>query len=115
MKFFADNWFLFVVLVAFIVIVVRFCKIFSALPSETQIAKIKEWLLYIVIEAEKQFGSGTGRVKLSWVYSQFVKAFPSLVPIISFEMFSKLVDEVLEQMRLILQDNSNVRAYVEDK
>ena len=113
MKWLIDNWSLLVVLVAVIVVVVCYVKKFSALPSQEQQAKIKAWLLAIVVEAERQFGGQTGKIKLSWAYSKFVEAFPSLAPVVPFELFSSMVDEVLEQMRNLLESNESIRKYVE--
>ena len=67
---------------------------FFKLPRESQIAKVKEWLLFAVMQAEKELGSGTGQLKLRYVYDMFVSKFPYLVQFVSFEFFSKLVDDV---------------------
>ena len=42
-------------------------------------------------------------MKLSAVYSSFVKTFPWLAKIISFDLFADLVDEALENLSEILQ------------
>jgi hypothetical protein len=76
---------------------------------------VKEWLLYAVIQAEKDLGSGTGQIKLRYVWDMFLKTFPALASVVSFEMFSALVDEALEQMRHLLATNKDIEAYVEDK
>jgi hypothetical protein len=52
----------------------------------------KEWLLFAVIEAEKQLGSDTGAIKLRVVYDQFLEKFPVLRMWVSFDLFSKMVD-----------------------
>jgi len=86
---------------------------FILLPSTAQVEKVKEWLLYAVIEAEKYFGGGTGKLKLRYAYDMFVTRFPKVAKVISFEMFSKLVDESLEEMRKLLHQNSDINKYVE--
>jgi hypothetical protein len=83
-----------------------------ALPSEEQLSKVREWLLYTVMIVEKEYSSGTGVLKLHAAYNEFCKVFPSLVSIVSFELFSKLVDEALEQMRHILNTNKDIETYV---
>lgn len=113
MQWLYDNWSLLVVILAAIVVVyVRFKK-FAGLPSDEQQAKAKAILLAIVIEAERQFGGQTGKLKLSWAYSRFVELYPSLASLIPFELFSTLVDEVLEQMRNLLETNESIKRYVE--
>lgn len=76
-------------------------------------SKVKEWLLYAVTEAEKQYGSGTGQIKLRAVYNLFLKEFPKLAFFVSFNMFSAWVDFVLDRMREMLQDNKELRNYVQ--
>lgn len=71
-------------------------------------AKAKQWLLLAVIEAEKEFGSKTGAVKLRYVYDMFLSAFPLLAKFISFEEFGVMVDEALEQMKHLINTNMAV-------
>ena len=85
---------------------------FLKLSKEKQIEMIKQWLLLAVIEAEKQLGSGTGTVKLRYVYDLFINRFKFMSKIITFEMFSQLVDEVLETMRHLIETNQNIAAYI---
>jgi hypothetical protein len=87
---------------------------FSKEPTERKITMIKEWLLFAVVQAEKELGAGTGQIKLRYVWDMFIQTFPALAPVISFEMFSKLVDEALDQMRHLLETNKDVSAYVEN-
>ena len=94
-----------------IVLVLNFIK----LPKNQQLEKVKQWLLIAVTEAEKALGSGTGRLKLSYVYHLFVTKFPWLAKVIPFETFSNLVDEVLEDMRKLIEANPNVNEYVNIK
>ena len=54
-------------------------------------------------------------MKLSVVYSTFVKTFPWLAKIISFDSFADLVDEALENLSEILQGDvtkENVEKYL---
>lgn len=74
---------------------------------------IKEWLLYAVIEAEKDLGAKTGKIKLRQVYDWFINTFPVVSKIISFNAFSKLVDLALVEMKTILATNSECKTYVE--
>lgn len=85
---------------------------FLKLSKEKQIEMIKQWLIFIVIEAEKELGGGTGAVKLRFVYDKFIKRFKFLSKIISFETFSALVDEALETMRFMIQNNPHVATYI---
>ena len=74
--------------------------------------KAKKWLLLAVLEAEKEFGSRTGQVKLRYVYKLFLSTFPLLSKVITFEQFSSMVDEVLEEMKHLIDTNIAVSDYV---
>lgn len=112
MKWLIENWSLLVVIFAAGIGLAVYIKKFSDLPSEEQITKVKEWLLFAVIEAEKELGSGTGTLKLRYVYNAFLTKFPGLVNVVTFETFSKWVDEVLVQMKHLLDTNLDIAVYV---
>lgn len=112
MKFIVENWYLILLAVAAVAVIVYLLFKFFKLPRESQITKIKEWLLYAVTEAEKELGSGTGQLKLRYVYDMFLSKFPYLAKFVSFEFFSKLVDEVLEKFKEMFKTNTAVSAYV---
>lgn len=82
-------------------------------PRTAQLAQIREWLLWAVTEAERVLGGGTGKLKLRMVYDLFVQRFPWLARVISFELFSELVDDVLDDMRTLISTNEAAKAYVE--
>ena len=73
---------------------------------------VKEWLLLAVTEAEKQYGTKTGRLKLRAAYESFVKLFPVFSKFVTFETFSLWVDVTLKEMRNLIYANNNVRDYV---
>lgn len=77
--------------------------------------KVKEWLLWAVIQAETTLGGGTGQVKLRAVYDLFVERYRVISFLVSFETFSKWVDVALEEMRVMLESNENVKALVSKK
>lgn len=96
MEWLVDNWSLLVVLVCAIGGVVFGCKKFAQSGKTNQLKKVKEWLLFACVEAERDFGSGKGQLKLRYVYDMFVEKFGVIKYIVTFEEFSKMVDEVLE-------------------
>ncbi len=87
----------------------QFCK----LTKQKQIEIILEWLLLAVIKAEKELGSGTGQVKLRYVYDLFLDKFKFLSLVISFERFSLLVDQALDAMKDMIAKNQQVKDYIE--
>lgn len=88
---------------------------FIKLPTDAQLQKVREWLLYAVTIAEKELGGGTGKLKLRQVYDMFLTKFPWLAKVISFAVFSTLVDEALEEMRRLLHQNEQISNFVEGK
>lgn len=75
--------------------------------------KIKEWLIWACAQAEQELGSGTGQLKLRAVYDMFIKQFPIMALIISFERFSGWVDGALEQLTAWIADNIDVKMLFE--
>lgn len=68
----------------------------------------KEWLVWAVAEAEKMLGSGTGQLKLRYVYDAAVVRFPILAKLIPFSMFSRMVDSALDVMNDMIANNSSI-------
>lgn len=85
---------------------------FVKLPTSEQLNKVREWLLWAVTAAEKELGAGTGQLKLRQVYDLFVARFPWLAKVVSFDLFSSLVDDALVDMRNMLAKNEAVQALV---
>lgn len=115
MKFITENWF---VLVAFAAVAAAggyAVYAFVRMPSDKQTEKVREWLLYAVTKAEKELGGGTGQIKLRYVYDMFVARFTWLAQVISFDMFSMMVDDALEKMKGMLEGNKALRQLVNGK
>ena len=74
---------------------------------------VREWLLWAVTEAENFLGSGTGKLKLRYVYDKFLQKFPVFKFLLPFSVFSKWVDTALVTMREEIQKNSKIAAFVE--
>ena len=107
-----NNWYIILALAAVLGVAVWYVYRYFNLPSEAQLAKVREWLLWAVTEAEKELGGGTGKLKLRQVYDLFVTRFPWLARIVPFDLFSSMVDDALEDMREMLKNNQAVKAHV---
>ena len=112
MNFIIENWYIILALAAVLGVAVWYVYRYFNLPSEAQLAKVREWLLWAVTEAEKELGGGTGKLKLRQVYDLFVTRFPWLARIVPFDLFSSMVDDALEDMREMLKTNQAVKAHV---
>lgn len=84
-------------IVAVLVALVASYKVFG-------VDKVQSWLLWAVTQAEGEFGSGTGKLKLAMVYDMFISKFPKLQAVIPYKLFSRLVDKALEAMREMLKN-----------
>ena len=78
-------------------------------------ASFRNWLVYAVSEAEKALGGGTDKLKLRYVYNIAIKYFPTLTKMISFSVFSTMVDEALETMRLMIDTNKAISDVINNK
>lgn len=112
MNWLIENWYLLVVGTAAGVVACLAVYKWAGKPTTEQIANIKEWLLYAVIEAEKELGGGTGQIKLRQVYDMAIQRFKWL-SIVSFATFSGWVDEALDEMKKMLAVNEKVKQLVE--
>lgn len=110
--FIIENWAGIVATICVIVVGVRFVVEFVKLSREEQVKRIKECLLAWVIAAEKDLGSGTGKVKLSTVYGKFVLAFPIIKNFVTIEKFDELVNEALTTMNEMLSTNKSLNKVV---
>lgn len=104
MEFIANYGFLILAVVAVAIAVVKYFN--------GSINDAKEWLVYATSIAEKQFGGGTGALKLRFVYDMFLTKFPWLAKVISFNHFSKLVDVALEIMKANLEKNEAIKEFI---
>lgn len=68
----------------------------------------KNWLVWAVSEAEKVLGSGTGQLKLRYVYDTAIMRFPIVAKIIPFKLFSRMVDAALDIMNEMITNNTSI-------
>jgi hypothetical protein len=112
LKFINDNWFLIVAAIAIVSVAsIKIYRWFKQ-PSATQIRQIQEWLLYAVAKAEKELGSGTGEMKLRYVYDMFVTKFPAIAIFIDFDDFSIMVEQALEKLEELIKENTDIGALI---
>ncbi len=63
-------------------------------------------------KSRKGTGSRNRKTQTRYVYDMFVARFEWLAKIITFDMFSMMVDEALEQMRTMLDSNEAVQKLI---
>lgn len=111
MNFLINNCYLIIIAAVIIFIVGRYIYKFFNKPTEEQMNNLREWLKWAVAYAEKTLGSGTGHLKLRYVYDMFIDKFWYLSKIVSFDVFSELVDRALDEMENLLK-NEEINEYV---
>lgn len=114
MEWLISNWAIIIAIVALCICIITACYRFVNWPTAEQLKKVREWLVYACLQAEKELGSGTGQMKLRMVYDMFLTKFSWLSKLITFEHFSTLVDEALVEVRHLLESNTNVATIVQD-
>ena len=109
-----ENWMVVFGLAVAVIISVLVVYRFFGLPTEEQKEKVKEWLIWACIEAEKALQSGTGQLKLRQVYDMFcaVPAFSWVAKVISFDVFSEWVSDALITVKEMLVNNEALSTYV---
>lgn len=114
MSWLIENWYLIFGGVALAGFVSWIIYNFFMLHTDEQKEKVKEWLVWACIEAEKALQSGTGQLKLRQVYDMFcaVPAFTWVAKLISFETFSDWVSDALVEVKEMLVNNYNLAKYV---
>ena len=108
-----DNWYLLVTLIALIFSIISMIGQFAGKPNNEQLFALTEWLKFAVTEAEKALGSGTGQLKLRYVWNMAIERFDWLDRVMEFEKFAYYVDQALVWMREQLERNVNISTYVE--
>ena len=106
--FLMENWYLVVALMAATGMVGVCIGRFLKMPTSEQRERVKEWLLWAVTQGEAELGSGTGKLKLRYVYDLFLQRFPAIAKRISFATFSYWVDKALIDMREMLNKNKTI-------
>ena len=112
MEFVMNYWYVIVGIIAVLIVAGFAVYKFAGLPTKSQVAKIKEWLLFAVTKAEQELGEKTGQLKLRTVYDLFVSKFPTTAKLVSFETFSLWVDEALDEMKKMLENNKKIEELV---
>lgn len=72
---------------------------------------VKEWLINICLEMEKEFGEKTGLIKKSNAYAIFVEQYPIISKLISAKTFDKILNEALEIIHQEIENNEKVKEY----
>lgn len=105
--FLAANWDSVLVVLAFLALIVVLIK-----RGET--AVLKKILFSLVTKAEKEFGGGTGKLKLAAVSDWIYQRIPAVLKLLFSEKdIEKMIESVLEEAKKEWGTNGNIAAYIE--
>lgn len=76
-------------------------------------SSLKSYLVYAVSVAEQYLGSGTGQLKLQYVYNMVQDSKLGFIcSFITFKQFSKLVDKALVKLGYMLEENEDINKLI---
>lgn len=104
-----------VILLALVLVVAAalFVIWFIKLPATEKESKIRSWLKWAVIEAEKELGRGTGQAKLVYAWNLFTKSkFGWMTAFITYSMFENWINSALKWLNVQLDTNENLFKYI---
>jgi hypothetical protein len=104
-KIISENWYIITLTGALIYFAIKKLITLLSLPKEEQISMIKQIVYSLVVQAEKEFGSKTGSIKLANVIEKF---YSTLVPEISLLLPQELVIKFIEEAVIKLSDYINI-------
>lgn len=113
--FLSNYWYFIIAAIAIIAVTSIKLYIWFKKPSNEQMKKVQEWLVWAVAEAEKKLGSQTGQLKLRYVYDMFITKFPGISIFIPFETFKSMVDNALAQFEGMIKENEKLQILFEEK
>lgn len=113
MEYIANHWYVILLAGTLLAYCIYELRGFLKNSKEERYEQVRAWLLQAVMLAEREYGSGTGKLKLSAVYAEFCTQLPWIAKIIPFHTFSEWVDVALAEMREILSKNDAIANIVE--
>ena len=107
--FLGNYWYLIIAAIAIVAVISIKLYVWFKKPSNEQMRKIQEWLVWAVAQAEKKLGSQTGQLKLRYVYDMFISKFPGASIFIPFDTFKSMVDKALDELQEMIENNEKIQ------
>ena len=106
-QFLFANWGSVLVILAFLALIVVLVK-----RGETKV--LNKVLFSLVTQAEKQFGGGTGKLKLAAVSDWIYQRIPAVLKLLFSEKdIESMIETALEEAKKAWGNNENIAAYIE--
>lgn len=104
-----EYWFIIILIIAVIATISIKVYEFIKQPNAEQLNKVQQWLVFAVAKAEEVLGSGTGQMKLKYVYDMFITKFPAIAIFISYEKFVEMTEDALTEFKELIANNKQIR------
>lgn len=106
LEFFTTHWASLLVVLAFAAVCIILCRR-GATPY------VKQMLFYLVTEAERHFGGGTGELKYAAVTTWIYEKLPAVVRFFfTAKQIDKLIEEAVNEMQEYLSKNDKAATLV---
>lgn len=97
-----------------VLVVVLFILFLLVLIKRGAIKQVNEMLFYLVTEAEREFGSGTGALKYAAVVAWLYEKLPTIIKILfTTKQIDLLIENAVIRMKKYLDTNYNARVLIE--
>lgn len=107
------NWFSILLMLVILYITVICVKIFLLMPTSIKRKIIKEFIYSLVLEAEQNFGSKAGEIKLSFVIRTFYTQCPiDLRRFVPEQMVIDWIEESVIRMKNYFKGNSQFKTNI---
>ena len=98
-----------------VLVVFAFLALIVVLIKRGETAVLKKILFGLVTKAEKEFGGGTGRLKLATVSDWIYQRIPDVLKLLFSEKdIEKLIESALEEAKKAWGTNGNLAAYIDE-
>lgn len=98
-----------------VLVVLVFFGLIVALIKRGETAVLKKILFSLVIKAEKEFGGGTGKLKLATVSDWIYQRIPAVLKLLfSQKDIETMIESVLEEAKKAWGTNGNLAAYIDE-
>lgn len=98
-----------------VLVVLAFLALIVVLIKRGETAVLNRILFGLVTKAEKEFGGGTGKLKLATVSDWIYQRIPAVLKLLFSEKdIEKLIENALEEAKKAWGANSNLAAYIDE-
>lgn len=96
-----------------VITVILFILLMIYMIKKGAIKQVNEMLFYLVVEAEREFGGGTGKLKYAAVTTWLYERLPTIVKILfTDKQIDKLIEDAVNDMKEYLKNNKDANILI---